>query len=76
MASNKPNTVGEICYCQLLVLHSYAQIGFRWFINIYHSLPKERPWAEHLTSLPKRGVGALSTVSAFNQEKSYSTKPS
>ena len=35
----------------------------------YHSLPKKGPWAEHLTSLPKRGVGALSTVSAFNHEK-------
>ena len=35
MASNKPNTIGEICYCQLLVLYSYAQISFRWLINIY-----------------------------------------
>ena len=35
----------------------------------YHSLPKKGPWAEHLTSLPKRGVGALSTVSAFNHER-------
>ena len=26
---------------------------------------KERPWAEHFTSLPKRGVGALSSESAF-----------
>ena len=30
---------------------------------------KRAPWAEHLTSLPKRGVGALSTVSAFNHER-------
>ena len=29
-----------------------------------HSLPKKGPWAEHLTSLPKRWVGALSTVSS------------
>ena len=39
------------------------------FECLYRSLPKERPWAEHLTSLPKRGVGALSTVSAFNHER-------
>ena len=29
---------------------------------VYHSLAKKGPWAEHPTSLPKRGVGALSTV--------------
>ena len=38
-------------------------------VGIYRSLPKKGPWAEHLTSLPKRGVGALSTVSAFNHER-------
>ena len=37
--------------------------------NLYHSLSIEHPWAEHLTSLPKRWVIALSTVSAFNQER-------
>ena len=26
-------------------------------------------WAEHLTSLPTRTVGALSSVSAFNHER-------
>ena len=31
----------------------------------YRSLTKERPWAKHLTSLPKRGVGALSSVPHF-----------
>ena len=36
---------------------------------LYHSLVKKGPWAEHLTSLPKRGVGTLSTVSAFNHER-------
>ena len=37
---------------------------------IYRSLPKKIPWVEeHLTSLPKRGVGILSTVSAFNYER-------
>ena len=30
---------------------------------------KELSWAEHLTSLPKRGVGALLSVSAFNHER-------
>ena len=34
-----------------------------------HSLTKERPWVEHLTSPPKRGVGSLLSVSAFNHEK-------
>ena len=33
---------------------------------IYRSLAKERPWVEHLASPPKRVVGALSNVSAFN----------
>ena len=32
----------------------------------YRSLAKECPWAEHLISLLKRGVGALSSVSTFN----------
>ena len=36
---------------------------------MFRSLAKKGPWAEHLTSLPKRGVGALSTVSAFNYER-------
>ena len=35
----------------------------------YHSLQKKSLWAEHFTSLPKRGVGALSTVSAFNHKR-------
>ena len=35
----------------------------------YHSLPKKDPWAENLTSLPKRRVGALLTVSAFNHKR-------
>ena len=39
------------------------------FNNNYHSLAKKGQWAEHLTNLPKRGVGALSTVSAFNHER-------
>ena len=38
-------------------------------IYIYCSLTRKGPWAEHLTSLPKRGVGALSTVSAFHHKR-------
>ena len=34
----------------------------------YCSFAKERPWAEHLSSLPKRVVGALSGVSILNYE--------
>ena len=29
---------------------------------IYHSVAKECPWAEHLTSLSKKGVGALTVT--------------
>ena len=35
------------------------------YIYIYRSLAKKGPWAEHLTSLPKMGVGALLTVSTL-----------
>ena len=36
----------------------------------YHSLVKEHPWVEHLTSLPNGGGGgALLSVSAFNHER-------
>ena len=38
-------------------------------VCVYHSLAKKGPCAEHLASLPRRGVGALSTVSAFNHER-------
>ena len=37
--------------------------------NQYHGLTKERPWAEHLTSLPRRVVCALSSVSALIHEE-------
>ena len=36
---------------------------------MYRSLVKECPWAEHLISLPKWGVGTLLSVSAFNYER-------
>ena len=39
-----------------------------WY-NKYCSLMIECPWVEHLTSLPKTGVGTLSSVSAFNHER-------
>ena len=39
----------------------------------YCSLIKECPWAKHLTSLPKRGVSALSSVSASNHKKEHSS---
>ena len=35
-------------------------------VLLYRSLAKKGPWVKHLTSLPKRGVDTLSTVSAFN----------
>ena len=35
----------------------------------YCSLMKERPWPEHLTSLSKRGMGTLLSVSAFNHKR-------
>ena len=35
----------------------------------YCSLAKECPWAEHLTSLPKRGLGALLSVSTFTTKE-------
>ena len=34
-----------------------------------HSLAKKHLWPEHLTSLPKMGVGTLSSVSAFDRER-------
>ena len=33
---------------------------------MYHTLDKERPWMEHLTSPPKGKVGMPSSVSSFN----------
>ena len=36
---------------------------------VYCSLPTKGPLAEHLTSLPKMGVGTLLTVSAFNHKR-------
>ena len=36
---------------------------------MYCILTKELPWVEHLTSLPRRGVGVVLSVSAFNHER-------
>ena len=38
-------------------------------MSMYCSLAKEHLLAEHLTSLSKRGVGTLSSVSAFNHKR-------
>ena len=43
--------------------------GLRKMPCMYNSLTRECPWAEHLTSLPKRGVGALLSVSAFTTKE-------
>ena len=43
----------NLCYQIKVVLPSYM---------LYCSLANERPWAEHLTSPPTRGVGALLRV--------------
>ena len=44
-------------------------IVYTSFVCTYHSLAKECPWAEHLSSPSKRGVGALLSVSASNHER-------
>ena len=38
-----------------------------WCVT-YRSLAKELPWAKHLMSLLVRGLGALSSVSAFHYD--------
>ena len=45
----------------------FIYLYLRWCM--YCSLPKKSPWAEHPLSLPKWGVGTLSTISAFNCER-------
>ena len=57
---------GFRCTMNMAVLSSLV---FWKYISMYRSLAKKGPWAEHLTSLPKRGVGTLSTVSALNHER-------
>ena len=44
--------------------------GYSTYMYKYlRSLAKEGQLAEHLTSLPNRGVGTLLSVSAFKNEK-------
>ena len=52
-----------VCVCECV------QKSFSASTYIYHSLVKERPWVEHLTSLPKRRVDVLLSVSAFNHKR-------
>ena len=58
-----PNAVG---FADKTMVYAPSHTQSRY---IYHSLAKERPRAEHLTSPPKRGVGALSSASTFNYER-------
>ena len=53
-------------FSSLIFLHVCHNAGV---VCMYRSLSKRGPWAEYLTSLPKRGVGVLSTLSAFNHER-------
>ena len=41
--------------------------------HLYYSLAKECPWVEYLTSLPERGVGALSNVSTFIHKRALTS---
>ena len=51
-----------------IIFDSYTGLA-HMYTCVYPSLTKECTWVEHLTSLPKMGVGALSSVSAFNHER-------
>ena len=51
-----------------LILQTVDQKAVHMNIKLLYRLntkPKKGPWAEHLTSLPKRGVGALSSFDCF-----------
>ena len=52
--------------------HKFAKEGGGHSLECFHiycSLAKECPSEEHLASLPKRGVGTLLCVSAFNHKR-------
>ena len=53
----------------LCALDTIIQTFATTVYSIYHCLVKERPCAEHLTSLSKSGLGALSSISTFNHEE-------
>ena len=55
--------------CMLTIILEVPELSSLKQKLMYRSLPKKSPWVEHLTSLPKRGVSTLSTVSAFNYER-------
>ena len=54
-------------YCQLNATYLVMKVFL--CASKYRTLAKVRPWALHLTFSPNRGVGALSSVSAFNLER-------
>ena len=54
-----------VCVCE------YVQKSFSASTYIYHSLANECPWVEHHTSLPKRGVDVLLSVSIFNHKRAH-----
>ena len=63
-----PFTVGSVCYKFIFVSEQMRKT--RQLANtMYRSLAKECLWVERLSSLPRKGVGVLSSVSAFNYER-------
>ena len=45
-----------------LIIKLLNQALFVLHTSTYRSLAKERPWVGHLTSLPERGIGTLSSI--------------
>ena len=75
---NKFNTASKTITVPVSQCHTWLGVPSDR-VYMYHSVAKERPWVGHLTSLPERGVGAHSCVSAFNHERgpmyAYSNSP-
>ena len=61
--------VGEVFYMHQLWLYVFGVHNNKLFYYVYCSLPKEYSWAEHLTSLPKRGWVLFRQFSAFNHKR-------